>query len=145
MITCKGDLWDYYNQGYWVAIMTNGDVKADGSLVMGRGSALEAAIRFPTLAKELGKVTQATGRPVVCQAVYSQVIGFPTKYSWRDKKSNLKLIARSAGELVTLVDELRISKVYMAAPGTGMGGLKWEDVEAVISVLLDDRFVVVLR
>ncbi len=38
-----GDLWDF--DGI-IAITTNGFVKKDGSCVMGRGCAKEAALRF---------------------------------------------------------------------------------------------------
>ena len=36
----KGDIWNFYNKGYWIVIPTNGTVKRNGEAVMGRGVAL---------------------------------------------------------------------------------------------------------
>ena len=49
-----GDIWDYHAKGHWVGITTNAVTKENGEAVMGRGIALQAAQRFPLLARQLG-------------------------------------------------------------------------------------------
>jgi len=147
-----GDLWTYADQGQWVAITTNGTVRRDGSLVMGRGVALEAARRYPALPRELGKVVARSGSHVWPMLKY-KLFSYPVKaafYDWAE----FRLITWSAEELVSKVDVVnkmypgglnRIGQVYLVRPGCGNGGLHWVDVKPLISPILDDRFVIVER
>lgn len=52
-----GNIWKYHERGCWIVITTNGDVKQDGSNVMGRGIALQAKKQYPLLPFTLGTVT----------------------------------------------------------------------------------------
>jgi len=50
-----GDIWDFYEKGFWIVITTNGNVKDNGEAVMGKGIALQARQRYPLLPSMLGK------------------------------------------------------------------------------------------
>jgi len=73
-----GNLWDFAGI---VAITTNGFVKKDGSCVMGRGCAREAAARFPTLPFQLGRKIRAEGNHVFYFPEY-KLLSFPVKHVW---------------------------------------------------------------
>ena len=133
-----GDIWDFHNQGHWIVITTNGSVRKDGCAVMGRGVAKQAAERFPSLPREVGKRIQQGGNRMWLVAGTGIFI-FPVKHNWWEK-ADLNLIEESAKELA------RISitePVYMVRPGCGNGGLDWKDVRPILEKYLDDRFVVV--
>jgi len=44
-----GDIWEQHKLGRWIVITTNGAIKNDGSCVMGRGVAKQAADKYPEL------------------------------------------------------------------------------------------------
>ena len=56
-----GNIWDFYAQGKWIVITTNGNTKSNGEAIMGRGVALEAAQRLPELPQMLGQRLRAGG------------------------------------------------------------------------------------
>src|ERR1700686_795435 len=99
MILIKANLWDVQADLY--GITTNGVVKADGRLVMGKGVALQAAQRYPGIEVELGKSVARMGNRL--QMVFdnhlhplcANLFSFPTKQDWRSK-SDLELIEVSA-------------------------------------------------
>jgi hypothetical protein len=138
-----GDLWDFHATGAWVAITTNGVVKRDKTLVMGRGCAQEAATRFPGVPGRLGELVQYYGNHV-CALKESKIVSFPVKHHWRDL-ADLELIARSAKELLVTLQSFLIRKIYLPRPGCGNGGLQWTDVRAVLKPILDDQVIVVSR
>jgi hypothetical protein len=70
------------------------------------------------------------------------LISFPTKEHWRDP-SILKLIERSAEELLGLAAAFNFTNVLIPRPGCGAGQLSWDDVRPVLDGILDDRFVAV--
>ncbi len=72
------------------------------------------------------------------------------------EKADIELISRSCTELVAKLDEWNnsqhvkvfptaaIKRVYLPRPGCGCGRLMWtEDVQPIISELLDDRVAVI--
>lgn len=81
---------------------------------------------------------------------FTALIAFPTMYKIGESAS-LSLIKRSAELLVEMVDNIPSAfnsswdKVYLGAPGIGVGGLKYSDVKNVISPILDDRFIVMQK
>lgn len=139
-----GNLWDYYRQGRWVAITTNGTVKANGEAVMGRGVALQAKRRFPELPLLLGqKLSQYSNIPFILADF--RLVTLPVKHDWWEV-ANLQLIEDSIFALErawTLWDD-RLS-LYLVRPGCGNGQLDWKDVRPILEKYLDDRFVVVQR
>lgn len=62
MLEVKGDLWSFESTGPAVrCITTNATVKKNGTCVMGRGCAREAAMKWPALPKMLGDHLRAHG------------------------------------------------------------------------------------
>lgn len=127
---------------------------------MGRGIALQARLKYPGIDFELGKfimADRAAGRESNRVRLLSHnIIAFPTKHDWR-KPADLKLIEKSARELIELIDKLaywfREQHGYFPAPpstillpplGCGNGWLKWSQVEPIVApILVDNRFKVV--
>lgn len=140
MLEIQGNLWNYHDEGFWVAITTNGCVKANGSAVMGRGVALECALLFPDIPKRLGAHLHQQGN---CIAVFPdhRIITFPVKHMWSEP-ADLKLIEESAVQLAAMNFP---HAVFTVRPGCGNGRLKWEDVKPVIENILDDRFIIIER
>lgn len=131
-----GQLWDYHDQGEWVAITTNGSVY-DGRNIMGAGCALETAERFDYIPKRLATMLLYHGNLPVTFAT-ERIITFPTKYNVSNS-SDLNLIKRSCIFFMKEINILGLERIYLPRPGCGYGGLKWDDVKPVISELLDDR------
>jgi len=142
MIEIKGDIWSFWQSRQWVAITTNGIVKKDGTAVMGKGIALQAAQRFPDLPKQLALKIKSMGNCVFIFPEY-RVATFPTKTDWKNN-SDLLLIGDSCRQLRQLLFIHSIEKIFLPRPGCENGGLLWKDVKPVLeSILIEDRFVVV--
>ena len=137
-----GDIWNYYDQGKWIVITTNGNTKANGDAIMGKGIALEAAKRFPTTPYILGKYLKEFGNIPI--RLNDRMISFPTKYNWWEK-SCPKLIESSTLTLFSMVNNLKLSEIYMVRPGCSNGRLNWADVKPILEKYLDDRFIIVNR
>ena len=82
----KTDIWSYWGVADALCITTNGSVKANGELVMGRGIALEAAQRFPGMAFHLGRQVREGGNKVrvvngttIPLGTPTALVAFPTK------------------------------------------------------------------
>ncbi len=151
LIKRDADLWDFHEEGNWIVVTTNTVVKKNGEAVMGAGIAGDAASRFPDLPKLYGKfLLSSHEKSGVALVPAIRLILFPTKYDWKDD-SNLDLIKKNAGSLVDRVAESKaltnapIMHVYLPPPGCGLGRRKWEEVEPIISPILDDNFTVVFR
>ena len=124
-----GNLW--YFPGI-IAITTNGFVKRDGSCVMGRGCAKEAAVRFEWLPRKLGAAISKHGNHVFYFPEY-RLITFPVKHVWWEP-ADPKLIERSARELLETINNLKTPEpVYLPRPGCGNGQLRWENVKEILS------------
>lgn len=153
----QSDLWSGIKTGNAVCITTNGDITKDGRAVMGRGTALQARERFPGVDAMFGEQLKQYGNH--CHAVGLgelrgpgkqfhdwYLVAFPTKHHWRDRTSNLDLIARSAEELVFLTDLHYLKEVYLPRPGTLNGKLDWLQVVTSGALdCLDERFIVVYQ
>lgn len=138
MLEVKGDMWQ--SPAHFYIICTNGVLSENGSLVMGKGIALEAKKRFPGLPQKLGMWVREWGNRVfICHE--ELLITFPTKRHWRDD-SDLWLIEQSAKQVVEIVDKYEIKSVAMPRPGCGAGNLSWTQVKPWLVNILDDRFTV---
>jgi len=142
MIEQTGNLWDYHKLGRWIIITTNGTIRKDGACVMGRGTAKQAAVKFPQLPYELGAKLSG-GNNVYVFDKYN-IITLPVKHHWREQ-ADLNLIERSLRQLVEWADNPRKhGKFYLTKPGCGNGRRDWEsEVKPICQKYLDDRFVVV--
>jgi len=139
----KGDIWRLVGIANAICVTTNGICKADGSLVMGRGIALDALKRYPNIAKNLGYKVRLLGNTVHVGAVDgdTSILSYPTKGDWRDP-SDIFLIRKSAVKLVEYATKFNWTLVGLPRPGCGNGFLNWEDVKRVLSPIFDERFVV---
>jgi O-acetyl-ADP-ribose deacetylase (regulator of RNase III) len=151
MIEIKGDFWEHAKNDYEVLVCTTNCVlKNNGELVMGAGIAKQFASKIPVLPKLWGERAKRIqeGRLKSCVAVVlwdlfgKYLVAFPTKYHWKEK-SDLKLIERSAFQLLTITEAFGWKKILMTRPGCGKGGLNWEEVEPILKRWLDSRFYVV--
>ena len=148
MIEVKGDLWTFHEWGQPVVVPTNGSVNARGECVMGRGVALQAARKFPSLARDLGARIRLTDDLRVLRFIQLNLFAFPVKFHWREP-ADLVLIERSAAQLAMILDDLAENgadvphPVYLPRVGCGNGRLLWKNVRPVLVRHLDDRFTVV--
>jgi hypothetical protein len=131
-----------------IVITTNGTVKNDGRAVMGRGVARTARDRWKDIDSRLGAFIRAMGNNVHVLGRRKwhghryYVVSFPVKHSWWED-ADLKLIRKSAEQLVSLADERGWRLIAMPRPGCGNGKLKWSRVKKKVEDILDDRFIIV--
>lgn len=134
------DMWTWApptDRPFLRAVTTNGCVKDDGQLVMGKGTALQASLRYPELALKLGSLVKSSGNVVHVLEDY-QIVSFPVKHDWRDR-ADLKLIIRSAEQLKSVLShpECLWGAVVLPQPGCGFGWLSWENVRPALELVLD--------
>lgn len=134
-----GDFW--HIRGDLFCVTTNGATRISGDAVMGKGVALQARRKYPDIEIELGKLIRLYGNHVF--HLGHRIISFPTKHHWR-QDSDIKLIKRSATELVMLLENNPVRRVLLTRPGCGNGNLKWDDVKpAIQDILGDDKFIII--
>ncbi len=146
MIEAEGDLWELSSERGIPAITINGYVKTNGLAVMGRGCAKEATLKFPDVQWRLGFELLRYGNHVFYLREFGErgLIVFPVKHNWNEK-ADIKLIERSADELVNkVIPYFKIKDtIYLPRPGVGNGRLNWDNVKPIISNILTDQVVVV--
>lgn len=136
-----GDIWKAHAAGWPVAVTTNGEINVGSKAIMGRGTAKDAATRYPALPKKLGARIRDFGNHVFFfpeEHLYT----FPVKHHWRDP-ADLALIRQSALEIAEISRGLGQWKVVLPRPGCGNGNLAWSAVEPILAAILDDRFTIV--
>jgi hypothetical protein len=145
MIEQKVDIWTVQetDPNAWICITTNGELRQDGACVMGRGTAYQAAKRYPQLPYQVGNHIRANGNHVGVFSPY-KLFTFPVKKYWREK-ARISLIRQSCKELQEARTNLvNIKRIYLPRPGCGNGQLLWDQVRLVlVNELLGDDFVVV--
>ncbi len=140
MLEVTGNIWDYWRRSdSVVCITTNGMLKKDGTLVMGKGIALDAVKRVPNLATLWGEHVRQSGN-IPHLLLKHSMMSFPTKAHWIDK-SVPELIYNSAVLAQNISDANPTLTFYMPRCGCGNGGLIWEDVKPLLP--LSDKFVVI--
>lgn len=149
MIELSLDIWSVHDPSpaskVWIGITTNGIVKRDGCLVMGRGVAAQAKSKLPNIDLRLGTHVTDSGNTILMMHDL-KAFSFPVKHHWHDR-ADLELIRASAIDLKTLIDceHHRGSTFYLPRPGCGNGGLTWQtQVKPVLqSVDLPDNVFIV--
>ena len=149
MILRVGDMWTDSHADV-ILFTGNASVRADGALVMGRGTALEAQTRFPGCNQVFGSLIRhhaATcggpeGSPygiLIHPELARPMIGVcQVKYRWSDK-ARLDLIQYSINLLNFRCQfQWRQVSVALNFPGIGFGGLKRRDVLPIIKSLPDN-------
>jgi len=138
MIEKKGNIW--YAKATIICITTNGDVKKNGELVMGRGIAHQATTRYPGLAKLFGDEVKMYGN-TYCPTPYLDegrlLALFPVKHHWMDP-ADLNLIRTSTEQLFAQAIAFPHAIFVLPRPGCGNGRLKWEDVKPIVEILPDN-------
>lgn len=135
------ELTDFIGQEY-ICVTTNGTVKKNGLLNMGKGNAKEVASVIPWVAEKLGQLVLAGGNKVYYAG--EKIFSFPVEDTWLSQAS-ITIVEKSAQELIALIDEMDIEKIYLPMPGCGKGGLSEAQVLKVIEPILDERVVLIRR
>ncbi len=144
-----GNLWDYYRKWpHVVCITTNGYVRRDGRLVMGRGCALEAKLRIPNIDLEIGRFLTGLRKgqrdsmlQIPAYFNKSWILTFPVKEHW-EHDAIPELISHSARWLAVHCAVLPKRIYVLPRPGCGNGGLHWNDVKPLIDFLPDNVLVI---
>jgi hypothetical protein len=136
----EGDIWNFWREGNWIVIPTNGSVTKRGLCVMGRGLALQAKHKFPMLPNLLGTGIKSIGNVVIAFPKF-RLFSFPVKRDWWEK-ARLTLVEKSAQSL----GEINIKvpfPIYLPKVGCGNGGLQWCDVKPVLEKYLVETIFIV--
>lgn len=139
MLETAGDIWEYADSST-IAITTNGSLTPDGRAIFGRGVARQASLRYPGLAEKLGRLLAEKGSHVF--DLGCGIVTFPVEETpW--SLPDLRIIARSAGELRLLADRSGWKRIVVPRPGCGGGGLAWQDVKPLLVSSFDNRYLVI--
>jgi hypothetical protein len=158
MRTTKGNIWKLSRALDWVVIPTSISWRRDGTAVLGRGLAKQAAERWPNLPIDYGEQCMRHGAatPVLAHRPRGlnprNLILFPVKplnaaqpqLSWQ-QPADLELIQRSLKQLQAMIPELSGGCIYISDVGCGNGQLPlavvrphieqaFKDIERVIHV-----------
>ena len=140
MQTRYGDLWEV--NGFHV-IPTNLTLRRDGTAVMGRGVAQQAALRYRVLPDAYGHFPRTRTHPQLFVHRDFQVICLPVKRHW-SAHADLDLIRLGVQQLAALPCEIR--PIALPLVGCGFGELSSRVVLPLLAQCLHhDRFLLVLR
>ena len=143
----RGNMWDIFGKTDLFLITTNPIVKKNGAAVMGAGIAKQAALRFPELPFDFGKLLVQTQENYgyintdIIGVYENQRVGyFMVKEHWAEA-AKLDIIAMSVQDLYSsfcLGEGDRPYRIDLNFPGIGNGKLKREDVLPLLEVLPDN-------
>ena len=144
MEVVEGDLWDFYDQGFYVVVPTNLTTQRTGEAVMGRGVAQQAAQRFPKLASWYGAKLRARTSFVIFHE--QRLVMFPVKGHWRDRADE-NLIRDSCIALRVEAARLQSDGFRAALPlvGFGFGDLLEELVLPLLHAHLSAPYFTLVR
>lgn len=138
----RDNIWNFLDDVK--LITTNGNIKRDGTSVMGKGIALEASKKFRDLPSMYANHIRKNNISCAYYPSYKLIL-FPTKYNyWQN--SNLILIRKSMEETLKICKNNNIERVVMPKVGCGNGLLYWNSVKRTIEDILmskDIEFVIV--
>ncbi len=140
-----GDIWQEVGKAGVILVTSNSYVNSFGCLVMGRGAAREAALRWPLLPRILGEyILQFRGHLGEYGVLFvgknvletSSDIGvFQVKRHFRDP-ARPSLITASVYNLRDYAH--RYERIVLNYPGIGNGRLREEDVRSLLEPLPDN-------
>ena len=136
----KGNIWDYWKKNCCIIIPTNGNIKKNGSCIMGKGLAYQAKSYLHNIEYILGKLIKQRGNNVfiICR----EIITFPVKNNWWEK-ADINLIKKSTIQLKSIIDfNQQLVPILLPKVGCGNGKLNWKDVEPILNKYLDERFII---
>jgi hypothetical protein len=135
MLLRKGNLFQTFEPDKYLYVVTgNSVVRKNGSLVMGKGSALELKNRVLGIDHEFGQIVSCFNKS---NLDYCFVLGSDKKYfygllqtkrNWKDK-SDLELISKSLSCLNHHACKNKTLLIKVSFPGIGCGGLTSERSE----------------
>ncbi|SRR6266581_1748053 len=141
------DLWGEVGRADVILVTTNTIINSQGKLVMGRGAAYEAALRYPSLPRVLAEKIKGQADPsfygvIILEELVPgyQVGAFQVKIHWKEN-ARLGLVRRSTAMLKKIAEEHSYKRFAMNYPGIGNGRLSEEDVFSIIATLPDNVFV----
>jgi len=140
-----GNLWD--QQATVLCITTNGVIRNDGALVMGRGNAKECVMRNRGIEFVFGNLVRTNGNIVQLSGQYDglrQLLLFPVKYHW-SRPASMDLILQSTTALAEMANFNRDAIFILPRPGCGNGGLNWDVVKPYIENWLPDNVFVISK
>ena len=148
MLERYGNIWSVldatpYGDGHTkhILVTTNNCVKSNDCLVMGAGSALDAATRFPNMPEVFGKMVKTLGYRYGLLFDPQHILGgFQTKYHFMDK-STVELIKHSTDKLTEQALAFPDIEFHLCYPGIGFGRLTMDVVKPVIETMPDNVFV----
>lgn len=146
-----GDVWVLQQPNDWIVVPVNIGWKSDGSNPMGRGLALQAAQKYPTLPREYGDACRRWGETITPTPwPQNKLIFFPTKplnfasphLSWKNPAS-FDLIVAGLASLVqgyalgwshNTYDDTDFDPGRLLVPllGCGEGGLRPDVIEPLL-------------
>ena len=149
MKLCKGDM--FKSGAADVIVFTgNSTIRRNGCLVMGRGAALEAQMRFYGCSREFGRLLYiynlhnyprknvSYGVLVHSTQVNPALALFQVKERWHDD-AKLELIKNSTNMLDNLAKSIwKDKRIALNFPGIGYGRLRRKDVLPIIQSLPDN-------
>ena len=145
----QAELWQVIPDSDMIVVSTNGSISKDGTLVMGRGAALQARRHHPGIERECARSIQTSiestrsvcgswvyGFLVVRQPMHRQPgFGiFQVKRIWTETAS-LKLLSLSVAMLNRYARLCPERSIRMNYPGIGNGGLRRDSVEPLLACL----------
>lgn len=154
----KGNMLDVIEQSHMFVISTNGVLKKDGSLVMGRGIAKQISEKYPSIPHMAGEAITSGGFKKTYQTSWkhsafshrynflqlpeTSICLFQVKNAWWDS-AKLFLIHQSAIEMRSAIDRFIAQNecepvVHMNFPGIGNGKLSREVVLPYLEQSLPD-------
>ena len=112
--------------------------------VMGKGLARQFKLAYPEVysdyrrAVKAGQVVLGKMHWVKLQSIWEPqyIINFPTKGHWR-ASSKLSDIEAGLVDLLQVIRELEITSIAIPPLGSGLGGLDWKEVRALILKAFD--------
>lgn len=127
-------MWSAFGRGVFM-ITTNPIRRKDGAVVMGRGIALEAKTRFPSLPYDFGDALERSPTPIGYIGDYNgtRVYWFMVKDHWRNPAS-LEIIKDSV-EMLDYYFGFTDERVDLNFPGIGNGHLSREEVLPLLQSL----------
>lgn len=122
----KGDIWEHPCP--IKVIPTNGFVKSNGALAMGKGLAAEAAARYPDLPFEWGAEISKYGYKNIISCTTDDgiiLLTGPTKHMWYEK-ANIALVRATLSMLNSVRKQMAWEQIALPRLGCGYGQLNWE-------------------
>ncbi len=143
------ELWKSPGHPGMIIVSTNGFVRNDGRLVMGRGAAYQATQKIPGIDKEAGEKVLDAGKtygflPVRMPKAEEKKLGFgifQVKFHW-NQPAVLDLILHSVQCLTEFALYYHDWQFRMNYPGIGNGGLNPEEVRPLLDPLPDNVTIV---